>query len=37
VGHGGLDVLDAGGGGVFTGFGVVVVEVGGAVWWGMDG
>ncbi len=28
VGHGGLDGLDARGGGVFAGFGVVVEEVG---------
>lgn len=27
MGHGGLNILDAGGGGVFEGFGVVVVEV----------
>ena len=31
VGHGGLDGKDAGGGGVFAGFGVVVKEVGRAV------
>lgn len=29
VGHFNLDGLDAGGGGVFTGFGIVVEEVGG--------
>jgi hypothetical protein len=27
VGHGGLDVLDSGGGGVFSCFGVIVMEV----------
>jgi hypothetical protein len=27
VGHVGLDVLDAGGGGIFAGFGVIVEEV----------
>ena len=30
VGHVGLDALDAGGGGVFAGFGVVVEEVRGS-------
>lgn len=30
VGHVGLDVLDSGGGGVFAGFDIVVVEVWGA-------
>lgn len=40
VGHCGLDFLDARGGCVFLGFGVVVEEVGGAVGglvWGMNG
>lgn len=41
MGHRCLDVLDSGGGSVFAGFGVIVVEVWGAVrgvrrgaWWG---
>ena len=35
MGHGGLDGLDARGGGVFAGFGVAVEEVGGAVFGGV--
>ena len=36
VGHGRLDITDAGGGGIFAGFGVIVEEVGRAIGGGLS-